>query len=437
MMRAPFGLLVAAYASVLACGCSSSAPSAHDPVPYLDDASYRHAELAASIVNPENSYSALRLEHYSTGTSGDWDRLLEWNPATEPVEASELDADGGASPSAFRGTPSALTLPASVSSEDDPALIALGREAFSRYPVQLAPYFEVGLASRAAAAQYGLWTDNARGVGGLVRARMGDGTVALAVTCSSCHAAPSTSGIDDGRPNAAIDVGAAVLAAAGGPADPSTSAALAAWGPGRLDVMTTAGTYPERIPDLRPTTWLTYLHQEGTLAARDRTALAIRIETLIITSNGQALRPPRVIALALAAYLASLSDALPSPLTAAEAQPRGAQLFATECASCHAGEGLTGDPVPLDVVGTDPWLGESPDRGTGAYRVPSLRGVGTRGPLLHDATVPSIAALLDPTRPTPSFEGRLHGAGAVQGHLYGLDLAAADRAALVAYLEAL
>jgi hypothetical protein len=91
----------------------------------------------------------------------------------------------------------------------------------------------------------------------------------------------------------------------------------------------------------------------------------------------------------------------------------------------------------LATIGTDPWLGESPDRGTGAYRVPSLHGVGSRGPLLHDGTVPSVAAMLDPTRPTAAFTGRLHGPGAVPGHLYGLELAPADRAALVAYVEAL
>ena len=34
--------------------------------------------------------------------------------------------------------------------------------------------------------------------------------------------------------------------------------------------------------------------------------------------------------------------------------------------------------VALDVIGTDARVGESPDRGTGFYRVPSLRSVGDR-----------------------------------------------------------
>ncbi|HEY4102524.1 MAG TPA: hypothetical protein VGM44_01490, partial [Polyangiaceae bacterium] len=77
------------------------------------------------------------------------------------------------------------------------------------------------------------------------------------------------------------------------------------------------------------------------------------------------------------------------------------------------------------------------DRGTGTYRVPSLRGVSTRGPLLHDGTVPSLDAMFDPGRTSPSFAGALHGASAVPGHLFGLDLPAADRDALLEYLRAL
>jgi cytochrome c5 len=437
----PVRAALAACALVAACASPTSpaspAATPTDPVPYLDDVTFRRADLEASIVNPQNAYSQLRLDHYATGTASDWYQLPEWNPATELLAANELDAPGGASTTAFRSTPSALVLPASVASEDDPALIALGKEAFARYPAQLAPYLRVGLTSRDAAAQYGLWTDAGRGVGGLVRAKMADGSAEIALTCSSCHAAPNAGAIDDGLPNAQLDIGAAILKSPGGPSDPATSAAIAAWGPGRLDVTTAEGNYPVRIPDLRPVSWLTYLHQEGTLRQQDRTALAIRIETLIITSSGQVLRPPRMIALALAAYVSSLAAALPSASAAAASQPRGAQLFASSCAPCHAMPGFTGDPVPLATVGTDPWLGESPDRGTGAYRVPSLHGVGSRGPLLHDATVASVADLLDPVRPTAAFTGKLHGTGAVAGHLYGLELSDADRAALVAYVEAL
>ncbi len=97
--------------------------------------------------------------------------------------------------------------------------------------------------------------------------------------------------------------------------------------------------------------------------------------------------------------------------------------------------GFTGAPVALSGIGTDPTLGRSADRGTGTYRVPSLRGVGSRGPLLHDGTLPSLGALFDPARLSPAFVGRLHGTGPVRGHIYGLALSDSDRQALLSYLE--
>jgi hypothetical protein len=173
------------------------------------------------------------------------------------------------------------------------------------------------------------------------------------------------------------------------------------------------------------------------LLMRGETTLAIRIETLLITASGQVVRPPRVIALALAAYVDSLADALPAVESAAAASPAGARIFAAQCASCHAPPALSGAAVPLAVIGTDDTLGLSSDRGTGTYRVPSLRGVSTRGPLLHDGTLPSLSVMFDPVRETNAFTGRLHGSGAVLGHRFGLDLSESDRAALVAYLSLL
>jgi cytochrome c5 len=437
------GLLCAASLAV-ACGSapsaaatgSSGASDGFEALGYLGSAAYRRAALVASLVNPENGYSRLRLQHYSTGRANDWDALPEWNPVVEPVSASELAAPAPAGPPADAA---ALALPGAVASEDDPALVALGRAAFARYPTQLAPYLDVSISDEEAAARVGLWVDRARGVGGLVRARMADGSRILAMTCSTCHAAPGATGIEDGLPNARLDLGAALLAAGGGPpvGKTATATVLAAWGAGRLDVTTAAGTEPVRIPDLRPVRWLSHLHHDATVVARDRATLAIRIETLVVTSYGQVLRPPRVVALALAAYLASLAGGLQGEETAAQASPQGAQIFAARCGSCHAGPGLTGPPVPLAAVGTDPTLGLSADRGTGTYRVPSLRGVGSRGPLLHDGTVPTLAAMFDPARLGLAFSERLHGPGAVPGHPFGLDLPAEQRAALVTYLQGL
>jgi cytochrome c5 len=406
-------------------------------MPYLDDAAFRRTELVASLVNPDNGYSQLRLAHYASGDAKDWDGLAEWNPAVEPIAASELDAPDGASTTSLSASAASLELPSGITSADDPRLLALGATAFTRYPVQLAPYLDVALTSRASAAHYGLWVDEGLGVGGLTRTRMADGTVAVALTCSTCHAAPSGTGIAMGLANASFDLGAALLDSPLGCAAPGAAAAIAAWGPGRLDVTTTTGTEPVAIPDLRPVRELTYLHRDATLALRDPTTLAIRIETLIITSQAQVVRPPRIVALALAQYILSLAKSLPSAAAASVASPQGARVFAASCSRCHSPPGFTGAPVPLAIVGTDPTLGLSAVRGTGTYRVPSLRGVGTRGPLLHDGTVPSIDVMFDPARTTAAFTERLHGSGAVPGHLFGLDLADSDRTALIAYLRAL
>jgi len=419
------------FCALLLASCSGGRSGA---AAYLAGGPGARRAMAAALVDPGNAYSALRLAHYATGDAADWDRLPCWNPPVEPIAASELDGPRGASPSAFRdrGAPLALPDPATT---DEATLRELGRQAFARYPTQLAPYMRVALASRAAAARAGLWVDGPANVGGLVRARMPDGSVALALTCATCHSAPGTDGrLVPGLPNASLDIGRTVLEAQGIPAAWSHDA-RAAWGPGRVDVSTSAGTEPARIPDLRPVRWLSHLHQDATLRGSDPVTLAIRIETLIITASNQAIRPPRVIALALAVYVRSLADDLPPADAAAKASPHGAALFAQSCSDCHAPPGLTGPPVRLAAIGTDPTLGLSRDRGTGAYRVPSLRGVGSRGPLLHDASVPSVAALLDPARLSPSFSRRLHGAGPVRGHVYGLSLPEPDRRDLVAYLQ--
>ncbi|MDB4963103.1 MAG: hypothetical protein JWP01_3102 [Myxococcales bacterium] len=332
--------------------CSQSV----DDTRYLDDRAFRREALVAGLVDPTNHYSRLRLARYAV--EGGWDALPAWNP-----------------PVAIGGEPA---VPLAL--EDD--LLTLGEQAFFRYPVQLWP-----------GEPPGLWSDPIRGRG-LVRAELATGSYPAA-TCATCHATPRDGALVVGLANAALDLG---------------------WGPGRLDVSTLDGREPVRIPDLRPIRWLTHLHAAATVRQPDVVALAIRIETLIITSHAEVVRPPRAVTLALATYLWSLSTEEPP---APPPEP-----FLRECAGCHAGDGLTGAPVPLHVVGTDPVVGQSTDRGTGTYRVPSLRGVGDRALLLHDGSVDSLEALLDPARTTP-------------GHPFGSDLPAPDRAAIVAYLEAL
>ena len=162
-----------------------------------------------------------------------------------------------------------------------------------------------------------------------------------------------------------------------------------------------------------------YLQASAAVRQRGVISLAVRIETLIITAHHEAVRPPPIVALALAEYLWSLAPAPPAaPRT--DAELRGATLFSARCAGCHE----AGERVPVERVGTDPVAAQSRDRGTGMYRAPSLRGVIDRALLLHDGSVHSLADLLDPARVSP-------------GHRFGTSLPAADRADLVAFLSTL
>ncbi len=468
------GCLGAALVFALAAGCNAD----DAPGGYLDDARVRRAALEASLIEPTNTYSRRRLEHYASGGEGDWDALPVWNPRAVPVAALELEQIGGA-PARTTLAPDARALDVELDEEITPeGLRAIGEAAFWRYPAQRAPSAAVALRSPESAASYGLWVDDQRGVGGLVRAEMPDGATALALSCASCHAAPRPGlGLVMGVGNERLDLGRLVfdnldtsaldgpgsfgaggrsadlddlgsLGAGGRSADlddlgslsargrSAEAAGLLRWGPGRVDVSTAQGVEPVRIPDLRPTRWLTHLHHAGAVAQTDRIALAVRIETLLITSYGATLRPPRAVALGLAYFLWSLSSPSPPSPPTGDVETRGEALFGERCARCHAPPGFAGPPVAIDEVGTEPSIARSTERGTGRYRVPSLRGVGSRGPLLHDASAPSLAVLFDPARVETGFEGSTRG-GAIAGHAFGLELDDTERAALIAYLNTL
>jgi hypothetical protein len=432
------GRRLALAASVLALGagaCGASTPTTGvDPqVAYLRDPASRRQALVDSLVNPANGYSTLRLAHYATGTADDWDLLEAWNPRAASVPVSALDATPTAPP-LLPADARALALPdeGTWQPSSDPAtsLVALGEEAFFRYPAQLAPAALTPL-TRDAAQRYGLWLDDARGVGGIVVGEAAGGA-ALAFSCASCHADVVAGRLVPGLPSAHVNLGRMI--ADSGVADDAIAANLLAWGPGRNDVTTSDASVPERVSDLRPARFLSHLQYDATVRQLDVVSLAIRVETLLITAHGQAIRPPRLVALALAQYLWSLADELPET-TAGETPGRA--LFAARCSACHAGDGLTSAPRPLADVGTDPVLGLSPDRGTGFYRVPSLRGVAARPTLFHDGTVPSLDALLDAARLDDGYQGGARGAGPVKGHVFGLDLSASDRAALLDYVRSL
>lgn len=152
---------------------------------------------------------------------------------------------------------------------------------------------------------------------------------------------------------------------------------------------------------------------------------------------------------ALAMFLYSL-EAPKSPYPMNREALRGKTIYSREgCPACHPAPLYTnnkltpvkGFRVPAGhrkvydvmdvVVGTDPSLALTTRRGTGYYRVPSLKGVWYRGPFEHNGSVATLEEWFDEKR----LEG---GPGrAVPGHEYGLRLSAPDRRALIAFLKTL
>lgn len=131
-----------------------------------------------------------------------------------------------------------------------------------------------------------------------------------------------------------------------------------AWGPGKVDVTADQQFNPVYISDLRPIRFQKTLHRAASLH-NNLLSLASRIETLIITSLNQRYRSPRKLAFALALYLWSLGEALPKVSKLKSRFKEAWSILKTECQSCHQGDDLAGEGVPIESVRTDPAVGQS------------------------------------------------------------------------------
>jgi hypothetical protein len=143
------------------------------------------------------------------------------------------------------------------------------------------------------------------------------------------------------------------------------------------------------------------------------------------------------------------------------AAKRGQEIFVREgCAACHTPPLYTNNRLTpaagfqppashaerFDImprsVGTNPDLALRTRRGTGYYKVPSLKGVWYRGPFEHSGSVATLEDWFDPRRlrddyvPT-GFKGYGIKTRTVKGHEFGLGLTPADKAALIAFLKTL
>jgi hypothetical protein len=163
---------------------------------------------------------------------------------------------------------------------------------------------------------------------------------------------------------------------------------------------------------------------------------------------------------ALAVYIYSLQPP-PNPNKFDAVAERGQKIFQREsCVMCHApplytnnkltvAAGFTPPPdhlkkydILLVSLGTDPSLALKTRRGTGYYKVPSLKGVWYRSMFGHNGWCATLEDWLDPHRTSDDYVPtgfKPYGARtfAVKGHPFGLNLSDEDRKALVAFLKTL
>jgi len=163
---------------------------------------------------------------------------------------------------------------------------------------------------------------------------------------------------------------------------------------------------------------------------------------------------------ALALYVYSLKPPLNPNRFDAKAEA-GQKIFVREgCPRCHTPPLYTSNkvtlaegfvpppdaPATLDIlpvsVRTDPGLALRTRKGTGYYKVPSLKGLWYRGHYLHDGAAASLEEMFDPDRlkenhvpggwSLPGTSTR-----AIKGHEFGLHLEPREREQLIAFLRTL
>lgn len=232
--------------------------------------------------------------------------------------------------------------------------------------------------------------------------------------------------------------------------------------------------YPAKIPDLIGVKERKYFDHTATHLHRGIGDL-MRYAALVSSADAVDFGPHRVTApdtrrtqprlsdealYALSLYIYSLKPP-PNPNPVDEKATAGEKIFMREgCARCHTpplytnnkltlAEGFTPPkdaPKSLDILpisaGTDPGLAMKTRKGTGYYKIPSLKGVWYRGHYLHDGSAASLEELFDPDRlketykpngwSLPDIKTR-----AIVGHEFGLKLSMEDRKALISFLKTL
>jgi mono/diheme cytochrome c family protein len=233
--------------------------------------------------------------------------------------------------------------------------------------------------------------------------------------------------------------------------------------------------YPTKTPDLNSVRFSRYIDATGTHRLRGPEDIA-RYAALVTGAdpmefgsykilNPEQRRVPMRYAdevlYAIAVYLMSLEPPRNPDVAPTALVESGRQVFVREtCINCHAPPNYTTGKLTLaggfdpprdhpngaDIVNvrvaTDPGLALKTRKGTGFYKIPSLRGVWYRPLLLHDGSVASLEEMFDPNRLKPDhvpggWKGPAVTRRSIPGHPFGLALNAQEKAALLAFLRSL
>jgi hypothetical protein len=229
-------------------------------------------------------------------------------------------------------------------------------------------------------------------------------------------------------------------------------------GPGTFARFNGSPYYPTKIPDLIGIGERKYIDHTATHRLRNASDLA-RYAVLVGCCDIADFGPHRMftdaqrqivfrfsddVLFALAEFLFSLQPP-PNPNRGDSRIAAGEKVFMSEgCNRCHTPPLYTNNkltlaegfvpakdhPLAADImhvsVGTDPGLALKTRKGTGFYKVPSLKGVWYRGRYGHDGSAASLEEWFDPARLSKT-----------RGHEFGVRLGAEDRAALIAFLRSL
>ena len=235
--------------------------------------------------------------------------------------------------------------------------------------------------------------------------------------------------------------------------------------------------YTTKIPDLIGIKNRRYMDHTGTHLNRGPEDIA-RYAALVMTTDDGSVGPHKFFTeeqrhmtyrysdealYALGKFIYSLEPPM-NPNKFDRVAARGQKVFEKEgCAACHAPplytnnmlipvDGFTppkGEPATERLhilrgirIGTDPNLALKTRKGTGYYKVPSLKGLWYRGLIEHSGSIASLEDWFDSKRLRDDYvpsgwKGPGVKARAVKGHEFGLELSAADKRALIAFLKTL